>query len=298
MAALSICAMPGEIARAQSIASLLDAGFFEVAVRQFPDGEKLVTMPPLNAQTVAICCALNEFDKKIVQLLFAASAARGRGATGLILVAPYLGYMRQDIAFHPGEAVSQQIVADLLAHAFDKIITIEPHLHRTTDFDALFRNSRGVALSAAPLFASLIRGENDRKNIVVAGPDSESRPWVEAIAKDVGCDIAMFEKRRQGDRQVRVDMENAANLAGKRVFLVDDILSTGETLKACARELRAHGAASVEALIVHALNATIGEKSFVGQGIDRIRSIDTVFHSTNAISANEILAKAVGDRIQ
>jgi hypothetical protein len=48
----------------------------------------------------------------------------------LTLVAPYLAYMRQDIAFHPGEAVSQRIVGPFLASLFDAVVTVDPHLHR------------------------------------------------------------------------------------------------------------------------------------------------------------------------
>ena len=52
---------------------------------------------------------------KLVELEMAASTARAAGAERLTLVAPYLCYMRQDKAFHPGEAVSQRIIGDLLA---------------------------------------------------------------------------------------------------------------------------------------------------------------------------------------
>ena len=50
-------------------------------------------------------------------------------------MAPYLAYMRQDIAFVPGEAVSQRIVEHFLASLFDAVITVGPHLHRITTLD-------------------------------------------------------------------------------------------------------------------------------------------------------------------
>ncbi len=74
--------------------------------------------------------SLYQPNDKLVELLLAARAARGLGVRHLTLVAPYLAYMRQDIAFHPGEAVSQRIVGPFLASLFDAVVTVDRHLHR------------------------------------------------------------------------------------------------------------------------------------------------------------------------
>ena len=71
----------------------------------------------------------------------------------LLLVAPYLAYMRQDIAFHPGEAVSQRIVGPFLASLFDAVVTVDPHLHRVATLHEAVPAAHTVALSGAPLLA-------------------------------------------------------------------------------------------------------------------------------------------------
>ena len=80
----------------------------------FPDGEMRVTVGPA-APTTIIYASLDQPNDKLIALLFAAEALRRDGAERLVLVAPYLCYMRQDAAFHEGEAISQKAVGRLLA---------------------------------------------------------------------------------------------------------------------------------------------------------------------------------------
>ena len=79
-------------------------------------------------------------------------AAPGEGASRRILIAPYVGYMRQDAVFRPGEALSQAVVGKLLGRHADRIVTVDVHLHRTPNLWAVFRRP-GRNLHAAPLFA-------------------------------------------------------------------------------------------------------------------------------------------------
>ena len=86
----------------------------EIALHRFPDGELRVTVGAAAATTI-IYASLDQPNDKLIALLFAAEALRRGGAKRLVLVAPYLCYMRQDAAFHAGEAISQQVIGALLA---------------------------------------------------------------------------------------------------------------------------------------------------------------------------------------
>ncbi len=105
------------------------------ALHHFPDGESLIRLPPSLPEHVIVCRSLNQPNDKLIELLLCATTARELGAKRLTLVAPYLSYMRQDIANQPGEAVSQRIVGKLLAELFDDVLTVDPHLHRISSLD-------------------------------------------------------------------------------------------------------------------------------------------------------------------
>src|SRR3546814_12588476 len=85
-------------------------------------------------------------------LRFAARAARDFGARSVGLIAPYLGYMRQDTRFHPGEAVSTPLFAQFLEEAFDWLVPVDPHRPRVARLHALYRIPT-PPLSATPAVA-------------------------------------------------------------------------------------------------------------------------------------------------
>ena len=101
--------------QAAALAEALALPCREVALHRFPDGESKVTLPSTLPERVLICRSLDRPNDKLIELLLTARTARLCGARQLILIAPYLCYMRQDKAFHPGEAVSQTLVGAFLA---------------------------------------------------------------------------------------------------------------------------------------------------------------------------------------
>lgn len=274
------------------LAEALGRPFAPIDIHRFPDGESRVTLPPELPERVVLCRSLDRPNDKLVELLLAARTARELGARHLTLVAPYLCYMRQDIAFHPGEAVSQRIVGGFLAELFDAVFTVDPHLHRIDRLEQAIPTGRAVALSAAPALAAFLAGQS--RAPLLLGPDGESEQWVRAVAEPAGLEYAVAEKERLGDREVRVKLPEAT-FAGREVVLVDDMASTGRTLMAVVRRLREAGAERVHCLVTHAL---FGEDVTAGlqeAGVDRIWSTDSIAHPSNAVPLAETLAKALRD---
>jgi len=240
---------------------------------------------------------LDRPNDKLLALLFASEALRRGGARRLVLVAPYLCYMRQDAAFRPGEAISQRVVGRLLSDAFDRIVTVDAHLHRTTDIRGVFPNIDADNLSAMPAIAEALRMTGFDPATVIVGPDSESEAWVSDLAGRLGLPHLAARKTRHGDRSVDIDLPNPGAVAGRPVLLVDDLVSSGGTLVACARALAAAGATTIDAIVTHALFPPATMDEFARSGIRSIRSTSSVPHHTNAFALDVLLAAAVQNEL-
>ncbi|HEU0203120.1 MAG TPA: ribose-phosphate diphosphokinase [Burkholderiaceae bacterium] len=257
---------------------------------RFPDGELKLTLPTELPERVALLRSLNQPNEKLVELLLTARTARELGVRHLTLVAPYLGYMRQDIAFHPGEAVSQRVIGRFLAGLFDRVITVDPHLHRIERLDQAIPIADAVAVSAAASIGEFLRTQ--MQDAVLLGPDEESSQWVRIAAQAGDFAWACGRKARHGDHEVDISLPTVP-LSDRHVVLLDDMASTGMTLAHAAQIVRAAGASQVDVAVTHALFVGRALETLQDAGIGRIWSTDTVAHGTNAVSVVPLLAEAL-----
>jgi ribose-phosphate pyrophosphokinase len=262
----------------------------EIDRHRFPDGELKLTLPARLPADVVVLRGLHQPNEKLVELLLVARTARSLGGSDLTLVAPYLGYMRQDMAFRPGEAVSQRIVGQFLADLFDALITVDPHLHRVATLDEAVPVSRATVLSAAPLLAELVARE--RGEVLLLGPDEESLQWVASAAQARGWSYAVCRKVRHGDRNVDIELPDVP-LLGRAVVLMDDVASSGQTLVRTAELLMRAGAGSVDVAVTHALldDAALGR--VYSAGVGRFWSTDSISHPTSSVSIVPAVAQAL-----
>ena len=257
---------------------------------RFPDGELRLRLPdPLPAKLV-IWRGLHQPNEKLVELLLAARTARTLGARHLTLVTPYLAYMRQDMAFNPGEAVSQRIVGGFLAELFDAVITVDPHLHRVATLEEAIPVSDAIVLSGAPLLSDLIASQ--RQDVLLIGPDEESLQWVGQAAQRHGWAHGVCHKTRHGDRDVDIALPDLP-LAGRAVVLMDDVASSGHTVAQAARGLLRAGAASVDVAVTHALFAPGAVELLREAGVGAVWSTDAIPHPSNAVSIVPAVAQAL-----
>lgn len=288
----AVVAFPECLEPARALADGLEVAVEEIALHRFPDGESLVRVPACS-DTVLLYRSLDHPNAKLVELLLAASALRDGGAARTILIAPYLCYMRQDTAFHPGEAVSQKVIGTLISGNFDGLVTIDPHLHRIASLGDAAPGIPALSLSAAPALSEAVSPQDQP---LLVGPDSESRPWVEAIAAPLGLDVLVGRKRRAGDREVDIEIPGVERVKGRAAVLVDDVISSGETLIAAARLLKQAGALRIEALATHCLADVDDLARIAAAGISRVRTTQTVDSPTACIPVAGLLAQAIRDQ--
>lgn len=264
--------------------------FAEIEVHHFPDGESRVSLPASLPGRVVICRSLDQPNQKLLELLLAAATARELGAGHLTLVAPYLCYMRQDKAFHPGEAVSQRVVGKLLADNFDALITVDPHLHRVSRLEDAIPVKSARALAATEAMAAYLEGQLDKPLLI--GPDEESQQWVAAIAARNRLEYCVARKQRYGDADIKVTLPDRT-YRGRHLVLVDDIASTGSTLEVASRELWKHRPASISVMVTHALFVGDALARIKRAGVEHIWSSDSIVHPTNRIRLAGPIASAL-----
>lgn len=285
-----LLAFDDEAALAQALAAALGWRWAAIERHAFPDGETRLRLPPVLPPHTALLRGLQQPNAKLTELLLAAAGARELGATRLTLVSPYLAYMRQDMAFTPGEVVSQRHLGQLLARAFDAVITVDPHLHRVRHLDEVVPDRCGIALTAAPLLGLHVAAR--APGALLLAPDEEAGQWVRIAAQAARLQHAVCHKTRHGDHEVDVVLPGV-DVQGRAVVLLDDVASTGRTLAAAARGALAAGAASVDVAVTHAL--------FIGDALAQVRvagvrhvwSTDCVPHESNAVSVVPLLAAAL-----
>jgi ribose-phosphate pyrophosphokinase len=288
---LCVVAMPGSEQCGEQIATHLGAAQCRLESRRFPDGEiYLRLLDEVQGLHVAVVAQLRDPDPQLPGLLFLADALRELGAASVGLIAPYLPYMRQDIRFHPGEAVTSRSFARLVSTAFAWLVTMDPHLHRVASLDAIY-DLRAVAVPSAPSIAAWVRTEVMHPHIV--GPDEESEQWVSDVAARADCLYSVLRKQRSGDRSVRLTLPNLDALRGRTPVLVDDIISSGQTMATTVRRLVAMGFSAPVCVGVHPVFAGDALASLGAAGTARIVSCNTIAHPTNAIDVTIPLAESV-----
>ncbi|MDP8023375.1 MAG: ribose-phosphate diphosphokinase [Nitrososphaeria archaeon] len=264
-------------------------------IRKFPDNEKYVRIDGdvSNKNVVILQSMAFRPDEYLIESLLLASAAKDAGAKSVTLAAAYFPYARQDERFKPGEPVSVSVVAQLLTAAgVDNLVTVDVHRHRVLDFASIFKG-KWIDVSVMPYLVSYGKksGLIDNDTFIV-GPDSEAIQWAKIAAESAGLsNYGALRKKRFGDTEVTVSGE--LNLEGKKVFIVDDIISTGSTIIEASKAIKEMGGKLVGVACAHGLFVNEALYKLYREGISEVYSSDTVPNQTTRVSSAEALSKGV-----
>ncbi len=259
--------------------------------RRFPDGESyLQVKTPVKDRVALVLCTLYQPDEKFLPLIYLAETLKEMGARKVVLIAPYLAYMRQDKRFHDGECITSIWFARLISQSFDHLITVDPHLHRYNSLDEIYSISSQVVASAESVAHWI--SQNVKKPLLI-GPDIESEQWVAEVARMADAPFEVLLKERHGDRDVSVSLPHVERYSEHTPVLVDDIISSGRTMIETIQHLQTAGMQKVICIGTHGLFADEAYQQMQAAHVAQVVTCNTVHHVSNAIDMAPALADAV-----
>lgn len=282
-----VFAFPGNETLAQKIITSINGEKGEFTLRQFPDGESYVRLLcDVKNKEVILVCTLHKPDDKLLPLIFLCQLLMDMQVNSITLVAPYLSYMRQDKEFNPGEAITSQYFAAILSSYVNRLITIDPHLHRRSSIQEIYSIPCSV-LHAAPLISEWIK--KNIPNAVLIGPDSENEQWVSETAKNAGVPFIVLQKIRKGDSEVEISVPHTEKYKNHIPVLVDDIISTAHTMIETTGHLLSNGMKPPVCIGVHAVFAGNAFSDLKNAGVGGIVTCNTIVHQSNQIDVAPML---------
>ena len=252
--------------------------------REFEDGEhKARPLDAVNGADVYVIQSLHggpdqSANDKLCRLLFFIGAIKDAGAARITAVTPYLCYARKDRRTKPNDPVTTRYIAGMFESVgTDCVVTLE--VHNPVAFENAFR-CRTIALTGTPLFVDYVKKVIADEKLSVISPDAGGMKRAEllrealeaALLRPVGKGLA--EKHRSAG-VVSGDLF-VGEVAGTTALIVDDLISTGNTLLRAARSARQAGAKRVIALVTHGLFMPGASEVVADPAIDQVVVTDAV----------------------
>jgi len=244
-----IASFPATKAIAKKVARSLKAQYTEIFAEDFPDSEYHIALNknPKNKTVIIFNSITKDPDEKLIETILAGGIAKDYKAKKVILMATYFPYLRQDEHFEKYDSFSSKHIIRLFDN-FDKIITIDPHLHRIKSLKEISKKAESITTNQ--LIADYIK-KRFKNNFTIIGPDIESTQWSAKIAKILGKKVEILRKTRFSATKIK--QTKLKQEIGKKVIIIDDIISTGKTIVGALKQAKQHGAKNLYCIGIHAL---------------------------------------------
>lgn len=258
----------------------------DASVGRFSDGEVTVELNEnVRGKDVFIiqptCAPTND---NLMELVIMADALRRSSASRITAVMPYFGYARQDRRPRSARvAISAKVVADMLGTVgVDRVLTVDLHADQIQGFfDIPVDNIYGSPV----LVDDLVSQRHD--NLMIVSPDIGGVVRARAVAKQIGVDLAIIDKRRPKANQSEV-MHIIGDVEGRNCILIDDMVDTAGTLCHAAKALKEHGAAKVFAYATHAVLSGKAIDNITNSVLDELVVTNTIPLSGPSVACDRI----------
>lgn len=276
-------------ALAAQIARKLDDKFCLIESRKFPDGERYLRINdeiPENEKVIIIQSTGFPQDENMMELFFILDTLNDMNVTDITVVSPYLGYSRQERRFKEVECISAKATAKLIqAMGVKHLVSVNLHEQSICDlYDIPVDN-----LSAMPAIAGYI-GEKFEEKPVILAPDKGAQNFAEEIASIIDTEYDYLEKVRLSPEVVETKTKNIS-VDGRKVVIIDDIISTGGTIVNAINILKQQGAKSVDVICVHPVLVNDAVLKISAAGAASVVGTDSLKSDVSNISLDDTIAE-------
>lgn len=268
----------------------------------FPDGEIITKLEEdvRGRDCFVILSTCEPVNDNIMELLVFCDCLRRASAARITLVMPYYGYGRQDRKDEGRVPITAKLVANLITAAnADRVLAIDLHAAQIQGFFDLPVDH----LSATPVFHKhLMSIREELGDLCLVSPDVGNVKVAESMANLLDADLAIINKRRLSGTEV--DVGNLiGDVAGKRVLMFDDMISTGGTVCQAAQLVMDEGAIDVIAAATHGVLAGAAISKLADSPISKVLITDTIppgercgpiADKLTVLSVGELLGEAIG----
>ena len=276
---------------AKKISKKLHANLVKSDVKVFPDGESKITLKGKlsKSKTIVVQSIYPPVDSNLIQALALISKAK-EYSTEVIVVVPYLGYARQDREFLPGEIVTMKVLGQLFKGAgASKIIVVDIH----SKIGLKHFKIKSENLSAISDLARYFKKIN-LNNPLVVSPDQGGKERAKEFADKFGSGfIALKKQRDRKSGKIQIKTGVLDEVIGRDLILVDDMISTGESIIKATEFLRKQKCNRVFVTCTHALLMNNAEKKIKKAGVAKIISTNTIPGNSSLVDVSSTIAKAI-----
>ena len=211
-----------------AIAQLLNVEIGKCRVERFPDTEVNVQLDEsVRSRDVFIvqssCPPVNE---RAMEAFAIADACRRDAASSITWIAPYFGYARSDKRRGRRTALMGRLVADFAEHAgIGRVIAVDLHSPQVEGFFHVPMEN----LTAVPVISDALKRDMEPGSVIVS-PDAGGIKLASAYASRLGCAVAVLHKERLNGAKTIVNRV-VGDVRGKPCVIIDDMISTGGTIR-------------------------------------------------------------------
>jgi ribose-phosphate pyrophosphokinase len=272
------------------IARRLKAPYVEAKTRVFPDGESKITFGriPKNSIVLVVQSTYPPVDTNLLQALSIISQVR-KVSSKIYAIIPYMGYARQDRQFLSGEIVTMSIIARMIqAAGAKKVVAVDIHSKTALNHFKIPKEN----VSAIPELAKYFK-KMKLKNALVVSPDMGGSLRAKKFASLLNTDFITLKKSRNRNTGKVQIHSSKADVRGKDLILVDDIISTGGSIIKAAQFLKRQKCKQLFVACTHGLFVEDAEKKIKKAGVSQIISTNTIPRSTSKVDVSGVIVESI-----